>query len=49
MRFAGLLVIGSLFSVPACAPVHAAEGYPTKPIRMLIGFPGGSSSDIVEK
>jgi tripartite-type tricarboxylate transporter receptor subunit TctC len=32
----------------AMAPPHAlAQTYPTRPIRMLIGFPAGSSSDIV--
>lgn len=41
-------VVLSTLMVGAIAPGDAAaQNYPTIPIRMLIGFPAGSSSDIV--
>ena len=46
MRFSACLF--ACVAAAALAPVcEAAESYPTKPVRMLIGFPAGSSSDIV--
>jgi tripartite-type tricarboxylate transporter receptor subunit TctC len=39
-----LVTAGVLAVIPQGA---YAQGYPNKPIRMLIGFPGGSSSDVV--
>jgi tripartite-type tricarboxylate transporter receptor subunit TctC len=46
MRFSACLFacLATAAVAPACA---AADSYPTKPVRMLIGFPAGSSSDIV--
>src|SRR5262245_46176065 len=34
-------------SALAQAPAGTAKGYPTKPIRMIVPFPAGASSDIV--
>lgn len=31
----------------ACAHVFAQEGYPTKPVRMIAGFPPGGSTDVL--
>jgi tripartite-type tricarboxylate transporter receptor subunit TctC len=42
------VIAGLLGAVLASTPDPAgAQGYPTKPVRMLIGFPAGSSSDVV--
>ena len=41
------LFAGALLSL-ACA-VHAADGYPSKPIRMLVGFPPGGAVDVVAR
>lgn len=32
-----------------CSVVTCAQGYPTKPVRILIGFPPGAGSDIVTR
>jgi tripartite-type tricarboxylate transporter receptor subunit TctC len=41
LGLAGLAVITGLAS-----PVHAADAYPTKPIRMVIAFPPGGPTDV---
>jgi tripartite-type tricarboxylate transporter receptor subunit TctC len=42
------IAITASFAAVAALPLHAdAQSYPTRPIRMLIGFPPGSSSDVV--
>lgn len=41
-------LVACLASAAGTLPLHAAaQSFPTKPIRMLIGFPAGSSSDVV--
>lgn len=42
LRFAILVFVGIIF----CGPT-AAQQYPVKPIRMIIGFPPGGGTDIV--
>lgn len=44
MKLTCFVLTGLMTLAPACA---SAQGYPTKPMRMLIGFPAGSSSDVV--
>jgi tripartite-type tricarboxylate transporter receptor subunit TctC len=36
-----------LLSAAFTAPTHAQQKFPTKPIRLVIGFPPGGSSDVV--
>ncbi|QET04806.1 MULTISPECIES: Bug family tripartite tricarboxylate transporter substrate binding protein [Cupriavidus] len=36
-------ILATTFAVP---PAHAADKYPNKPVRMLVGFPPGGSADI---
>lgn len=37
-------------SLTTVLPVHAAEsGWPTRPVRLLVGFPGGSSPDLTAR
>jgi len=38
------IVVAALFASPGA---HAAESYPTKPIRMLVGFAAGGANDLV--
>jgi tripartite-type tricarboxylate transporter receptor subunit TctC len=45
IRFAIALTAAGLSG--AVAPGALAQSYPAKPVRMLIGFPAGSSSDVV--
>ena len=40
--FAALAITAALI-----APAHAQQKFPTKPIRLVIGFPPGGSSDVV--
>ncbi|MGZ5122812.1 MAG: Bug family tripartite tricarboxylate transporter substrate binding protein, partial [Burkholderiales bacterium] len=42
------IAVAASFAAVAALPLHTdAQSYPTRPIRMLIGFPPGSSSDVV--
>ncbi|MCC7484531.1 MAG: tripartite tricarboxylate transporter substrate binding protein [Burkholderiales bacterium] len=51
VRNAGLLAAGALLAV-AAAPVRAqadAAGYPSKPVRIIVGFAPGSSTDVTAR
>jgi tripartite-type tricarboxylate transporter receptor subunit TctC len=41
------LIIG--LAAVACSAVAAAQGYPTKPVRIIVGFPPGGGVDIVTR
>jgi tripartite-type tricarboxylate transporter receptor subunit TctC len=43
-----LAATGSAFAQKA-APASAAGNWPTKPVRLLVGFPGGSTPDLVAR
>ena len=36
-------------ALPVVLRVVSAEGYPTRPVRFIVGFPGGSATDIVAR
>ncbi|MCC7483665.1 MAG: tripartite tricarboxylate transporter substrate binding protein [Burkholderiales bacterium] len=44
--------LGGFFAAAACAcgtAAAASEAYPTKPIRVLVGFPAGGSTDVLTR
>jgi tripartite-type tricarboxylate transporter receptor subunit TctC len=43
-----MLVLG-LAAALACAAPASAQDYPTKPVRMLVGFPPGGATDLVAR
>src|SRR5262245_1700605 len=36
-------------AVPAAAVPATAQGYPTRPVRLILGFPAGGSTDLVAR
>lgn len=41
------LVLATLVLVCGAAPSHAQSPYPVKPVRVLVGAPPGSGSDVI--
>ncbi len=36
-------------ALPGLAPIAMAEGYPSRPVRLIVGFPAGYATDIVAR
>ena len=36
-------------AVPAVAPIAWAQGYPARPVRVIVGYPPGGSADVVAR
>ena len=43
------LAICMVWWLPAATPAHAQESYPARPIKMICGFPAGSSLDVITR
>ena len=39
----------SAATLPAASPIARADTYPTRPVRMIVGFPASNASDIVAR
>lgn len=46
-RRQALLVLGS--AIGAAAPAFAQDNWPNRPVRILVGFPAGTSSDVIAR
>jgi tripartite-type tricarboxylate transporter receptor subunit TctC len=44
-----LLLAGGAVALPAFSRVAWAQSYPTRPVRLVVGFPPGTSSDITAR
>ncbi len=48
-RHIALCVLGSLAAMAAALPAHAQSTYPTKPIRIIVPYPAGGTTDQVAR
>jgi tripartite-type tricarboxylate transporter receptor subunit TctC len=44
-----LRLAGAMLAAPAIAGVARAQAYPTRPVRWIVGFPAGGSTDILSR
>jgi len=44
-----LQLLGAAVALPAASPIAAAETYPNRPVRLIIGYPPGGSADITAR
>ncbi len=49
LRFASVIATAALFALWFIAPSSFAQSYPSKPIRMVVGFPPGGAADFVAR
>ena len=42
-------ILAALFSIIAATPSSAAETFPTRPVRLVVGFAAGSSADVAAR
>lgn len=45
----GLLILGSVVALLAASPSFADENYPARPVRIVVGYPAGGSTDIAAR
>jgi tripartite-type tricarboxylate transporter receptor subunit TctC len=36
-------------ALPAAAPIARAQAYPTRPVRIIVGFPAGGGNDVIAR
>jgi tripartite-type tricarboxylate transporter receptor subunit TctC len=46
-RFLGLAA--GAVALPAVSRIASAQTYPSRPVRIIVGFPAGSTSDIIAR
>jgi len=44
-----LQLLGAAFALPAASRIAAAQTYPNRPVRLIIGYPPGGSADITAR
>ena len=44
-----LHLLAGIFALPASLRIARAQGYPTRPLRLIIGFPPGSAADVLAR
>ncbi len=49
MKIAGIAALGTLFAMQCAAAADPAGSYPAKPIRFIVGFTPGGTSDVVAR
>ena len=46
--FAFIFIL-SMVSAPGCNKAFAQDGYPTRPVRFLVPYPGGGTNDVLAR